>query len=128
MIFSSSSSLERIDVSCFESTKIEEVSIPDSVRELCDRCFAGCSNLRRVRFGSSSSLERIGVEAFGSVRHEKFGMLKCAIVEIRIPDSVRELCDRCFYECSCLSRVTFGPSSSLERIGFHAFAGNVSFL
>ena len=34
-----------------------------------------------------------------------------------IPDSVRELCDRCFMWCKSLSRVTFGPSSSLERTG-----------
>ena len=33
-----------------------EISIPDSVRELCDGCFKGCSSLRRVTFGPSSSL------------------------------------------------------------------------
>ena len=62
--FGSSSSLERIGVSCFEGSGVEEVSIPDSVRELCDNCFRGCRDLRRVTFGSSSSLERIGFRAF----------------------------------------------------------------
>ena len=47
---------------------MEEVSIPDGVRELCDDCFSGCGSLRRVNFGSSSSLERIGVECFGEWR------------------------------------------------------------
>ena len=68
MNFGSSSSLEWIGVSCFERSGIEDVSIPDSVRVLCDRCFYACSSLRRVTFGSSSSLERIGVSCFcGSV-------------------------------------------------------------
>ena len=41
--------------------------------------------------------------------------------EIHIPDSVEEICDKCFYGCRNLSRVTFGESSSLKRIGHWAF-------
>ena len=36
MNFGSSSSLERIGVSCFVYSGVEGVSIPDGVRELCD--------------------------------------------------------------------------------------------
>ena len=43
-----SSSLERIGVSCFEGSGVEEVSIPDGVRELCEGCFRLCESLRRV--------------------------------------------------------------------------------
>ena len=64
MNFGCSSSLERIGVECFACSGVEEVSIPDGVRELCDRCFCECESLRRVNFGSSSSLERIGFQAF----------------------------------------------------------------
>ena len=62
--FGPCSSLERIGVSCFERSGVEEVSIPDGVCELCDYCFENCESLRRVMFGSSSSLERIGVSCF----------------------------------------------------------------
>ena len=48
-------------VSCFERTGVEDVSVPDSVCELCDHCFAVCESLHRVMFGSVSSLERVGV-------------------------------------------------------------------
>ena len=41
MNFGSSSALEWIGVSCFDGSGIEEVSIPDGVRELCDRSFEG---------------------------------------------------------------------------------------
>ena len=63
MRFGPSSSLERIGVDWIEGTGVEEVSVPDGVRELCDGCFNGCSSLRRVTFGPSSSLRRIGFHA-----------------------------------------------------------------
>ena len=42
---------------------------------------------------------------------------------VAVPDSVRELCDSCFKRCSSLRRVTFGPSSSLDRVGALCFHG-----
>ena len=78
---------ERQGVLCWNGSanfwQLQEVSIPNTVRELCDQCFKGCENLRRVTFGSSSSLERIGVSCFNGT----------ALDEVSIPDSVRELCD-----------------------------------
>ena len=43
------------------------------------------------------------------------------IAEIRVPDSVEELCDHCFCDALDLSRVHFGKKSSLKRIGVGAF-------
>ena len=40
---------------------------------------------------------------------------------VSIPDGVEELCEKCFYKCKRLSRVTFGESSSLKLIGKGAF-------
>ena len=114
MTFGSSSSLQRIGVSCFMGTQVGAVNIPNSVRELCDRCFCGCRSLSHVAFGSSSSLERIGVSCF-----EHTG-----VEAVSIPDSVRKLCDGCFKSCKNLRRVTFGSSPSLERIGDLCFAGS----
>ena len=151
---------------------LEEISIPDSVRELCDDCFKGCWSLRRVTFGPSSSLERIGARCFygcalveceipASVRAIGGGAFgECALTggivcrdgcsfraldglvlsddlsicfssygvlsSVCVPDCVRELCDGCFKGCWSLRRVTFGPCSSLERIGFRAFPRNVA--
>ena len=72
MTFGPSSSLERIGVSSFEDSGVEEVSVPDSVHELCNGCFKDCSSLHRVTFGYSSLLERIGVSCFAGTGVEKF--------------------------------------------------------
>ena len=45
------------------------------------------------------------------------------IREVSIPDNVSELCNGCFKRYRSLRRVTFGPSSSLERIGASHCAG-----
>ena len=93
---------------------LREVSVPNDVCELCDRCFYECKSLRRVLFGSSSSLERIGVACFAY----------SGVEAVTIPDGVRELCGGCFYKCRSLGCVTFGSSSSLERIGDSCFYGS----
>ena len=99
---------------CFSSYGVlSSVCVPDSVRELCDGCFQGCSSLRRVTFGPSSSLERICVSC----------LRRTGVEEFAVPDRVRELCERCFQWCQRLRSVTFGSSSSLERIGDCCFGG-----
>ena len=105
--------LRRVSTPC----GLVEISIADSVRELCDGCFKWCKSLRRVTFGPLSSLERIGV---GWIR-------QTGVEEVSVPDGVCELCDGCFKMFKSLRRVTFGPSSSsLERIGFHALPRRVA--
>ena len=75
-----------------------------------------------VTFGPSSPLKRIGVEAFGSVSGFLGTTGPCKVVAISIPDSVVELCDRCFIGCLGLRCVKFGPLASLERMGVSCFA------
>lgn len=64
----------------------------------------------RLNFGISS-LKRIDEMKMRSVH------------EIVIPESVEEICDGCFANCSRMYRVAFGASSSLKRIGREAFLG-----
>ena len=46
-----------------------------------------------------------------------YAFSESGIVEISIPDPVREICERCFYRAKSLKSVTFGCSSHLEVIG-----------
>ena len=50
MNFDSSSSLELIGDECFAYSGVEEVTLPEGVRELCDSCFTGCESLLSVNF------------------------------------------------------------------------------
>ena len=64
------SSLERIGVEAFSSYKfatdcrLKEIYIPNGVRELGDRCFENCRELKSIRFGSCPSLVSTGTDAF----------------------------------------------------------------
>ena len=95
-------------------SRLKFVSIPNSVEELCERCFFSCQSLSRITFGEASSLKLIGKEAF----------YDGGLCEIQIPDCVEELGDECFYGCESLSRVTFGEASSLKLIGKKAFCNS----
>ena len=115
--FGQLSSLRRIGHGAFYLChSLTKIAIPDPVEELFDECFSRCDSLIRVTFGESSPLRRIGSDAF--LGHWEF----CPILEIRIPDHVEELGERCFCRCFNLRVVTFGELSSLKRIGDSAFA------
>ena len=86
MTFGPSSSLERVGVGWIQGTSVEDVSVPDSVRELCEGCFKGCKSLRRVTFGPASSFERIGVSCIEFT----------GVEEVRLPGRGRVLRNRCF--------------------------------
>ena len=64
---------------------VQLVSIPNSVEELCEKCFYACVSLLRATFGESSSLMLIGKKAF----------YRSGVVEIHIPDGVEELGEKC---------------------------------
>ena len=110
-VFLSNSNLERIRQLAFAGRDIEEVIMPDSLRELANRCFSNCKKLRQVIFGPSSNLQRIG----------KYAFTYTAIESLSIPDSVIELGYQCFLRCRSLRSVTFGLSSSLERVSERIF-------
>ena len=42
--------------------------------------------------------------------------------EVIIPGHLKEVCDQCFFNCKRLSRVVFGCSNCLERLGYESFA------
>ena len=84
--------------------EVEEVAIPDSVEELCDRCFSSCISLSHIRFGELPSLKRIGIQALRGT----------GLTETHIPDGVEELCGKCFSLSENLLRITFGESATLK--------------
>lgn len=126
--------LEGARTNCYQGCPIHEIHIPDSVREIGKECFSGCDNLRVVTFRSTSRLERIGESAFAysgefvitgpdrdSTNFDWDALVGCPISEVFLPPTLREIGRFCFRRCTQLSRVTFGDSSRLEKVGVDCF-------
>lgn len=90
---------------------LERVSIPSSVKTICERAFYGCTSLKEVSI--PEGVERIEDEAFS----------QSGLVRVTIPSSVNNLCSRCFASCESLTSAVFArPASSYAGMGFFTFA------
>ena len=123
--FGPSSSVVRIGQLCFYQSGLVEFEIPVSVRALGGGAFGECALAGGIMCSDSCCFRAIANLVLSD------GCKRCCcsygnLSSVCIPDSVRELCDHCFEGCSSLRRVTFGPCSSLERIGFSCFHKNRS--
>ncbi|QKX39421.1 leucine-rich repeat domain-containing protein [Metamycoplasma hominis] len=92
--------------------KATKVTIPGSVKEIDERAFSWCPNLKEVIL--NKGLEKIGAEAF----------YKTKIESITIPGSVKEIGEWAFYGCENLKEVIL--NKGLEKIGYSAFAGLIN--
>ena len=83
------------------------ITIPDSVTNIGDRAFWGCTNLTDVTIGNG--VTSIGKSAFES----------CVSFNAKIPNSVTNIGDRAFCGCTNLTDVTIG--NSVTSIEYGAF-------
>lgn len=110
---------------------LQEVTLPDTVREIGDRAFWGCTHLTKAAlpgaaavgdgaFGYCSGLSQVtlatGLEAIGS---EAF--LGCGALEgIELPETVTEIGVDAFRDCAALEAVAL--PGRLNALGSGAFA------
>ena len=81
--------VDRISVSCFDGTHIRNVSIPERVLELCDRCCYHCRQLRSLTFGCSSPLDGIGVEASSGEEDARKGATTRTVCHVKLFKQIR---------------------------------------
>ena len=84
--------------------------LPDSLKNVGGRAFAGISTINNIEFGSS--LVSIGEYAFSGLENLK---------EINLPDSVKTVGGNAFYNCTAVERIDLG--GGVEDIGKYAFFG-----
>lgn len=130
------SRLEKINDATFQSCpRLEVVELANSIKEIGNYAFSGCSNLRRIQL--SNSLERIGISSFQHcvmmesielprTLHQigKHAFSGCfSLRRIEIPNGIRELNESSFQSCATLEAVTFNTTkdSTLQIIHRHAF-------
>lgn len=87
---------------------VGEIILPDTVKELCDRAFRGCSNLTSVNL--PEGLCKIGKEAFSG----------CTMLDTdSFPRSLTDIGDRAFEDCASLSKLTLcGKNRSIGQFAF----------
>ena len=98
--------------------------MPVSVRAIGGRALGECPLTGGIVCGAGCCFRAIDGLVLSddcTICFSSYGVLS----SVCVPDSVRELCDGCFKGCESLYRVTFGPASSLERVGAEVF-GEVS--
>ncbi len=88
--------------------RLEEVRLPDSVREIGKHAFRGCSRLRTMSIGSNVTM--IGDYAFSGCT---------GLTQVRLPDSVKAIGKHAFRGCSRLRTMSIG--SNVTMIGDYAF-------
>ncbi len=88
----------------FQNSKVREVVLPDTVKEICPGAFQECRELTTVHF--PDGLTSIGASAF----------LNCSsLTQIDLPDSVTDI-DGAFSKCTSLSKVTLGRGITEENL------------
>lgn len=105
---------------CMIATDITEVKLPSNLKNLGEKAFMNCGNLKKVVL--PDGLVCIGEEAFKGCKE---------LVSLTFPESVTEISESAFEECTVLREVTV--TGSLEILSHYAFCGckqlkKVSFL
>ena len=100
---------DKSEIVSFRNQKNESYIIPDSVTDIGDGAFGGCSSLPNIVI--PNSVTSIGDYAFSDCR---------SLSNIVIPDSVTAIGDSAFSGCSSLSNIVI--SDSVTAIGDFAFS------
>ena len=102
--------IRRIEKGAFcGCSRIEEIMIPDSITIIEDHTFAYCESLRHIEI--SKSIKSIGDYAF----------IECGCLrEVTLPSDIESIGDYAFYDCIKISNIII--PETVRRIGDYAFA------
>jgi hypothetical protein len=90
---------------------IEELTILDGFKEIPERAFCDCSNLKKVEI-QGESVKRIGYSAFDGCKN---------LVDVKLNEGLEEIYWGAFFYCKKLPRIEI--PNSVKRIGNNVFYG-----
>lgn len=94
-----------ISESAFASSKIESITVPESVKVIGSSAFSDCTSLTSVKL--ASGLTEIAELTFSGCT---------SLSDITVPDGVTVVRGGAFYRCTALTKLPFGANSKLETI------------
>ncbi len=128
-------SVKQIPRKCFAETRLETITLPNSIESIAESAFEDCKDLSRIVL--SEGLATIGRAAFSgctklteihlpnSVREiGREAFADCRITSIIIPEGVKIIEQNLFRYCTKLMNVTI--LNGVESIGDSAFAACIS--
>ncbi len=95
--------------SCYDCDQLKSVTFPESLEEIEEAAFSGCSALTSVTFAQNGNLKKIGKWAFD----------RTGVTEIDIPEGVEEIVEMAFLDCHALKRLNI--PKSVKKYGKGAF-------
>ncbi len=116
----------------YNCTALTEIFIPETVTEIGNQVFTGCSNLSTVYYNSAYSNRNnpflneshITKVVFGGKTIPSYILYNCINIEnVEIKDSVTSIEKFAFDDCSALTSITI--PSSVTRIGQYAFCNEL---
>ncbi len=117
--FDENISLQTIPENCFDSTSLQSVVLPASVKQIEKEGFARISTLKELKFapdGKTSLLESIGESAFIGATSLKNIVFPASLREIKDSAFASTVGSNCSYET-----IMFDTDSRIETIGNSAF-------
>ena len=110
--------LERIGIECFWEGGIEELILPESVREIGAGAFRCCGKLETVQL--NEGLEKLGaIEIISEETYQGNVFYESAIEEITLPSTLKRLEPETFKRCRDLRKVVI--PNGVEYIGEECF-------
>ena len=92
----------------FADSEIEEITIPDTIKNLGTGAFSLCTALKKAKL--PSAITEIPDNTFYTCR---------SLESIAIPSAVKKIGDYAFYECNNLKKITI--PNTVKEIGYYTF-------
>lgn len=98
----------------FKNTDIQNVTIPNTVKEISSHAFANCHNLETVEFEKDSILKVVGEYAFGYCYK---------VQELNLPECVEVISGGAFANCKLLKAFKFPENIKMKVVEASTFYG-----
>lgn len=108
-----------------QCVQIKHLFVPETINYILDYAFSGSTTLGHITDMALETVTFAQTRELFSIQSNAFSYCK-NLVSINIPDSVRNIESKAFYNCQSLTDIIFSENSQLQQIRQEAFAESIS--